>query len=162
MSTDKEPTRIRVQLPLPLDVVVSLTRAVGVLYPNAMIDNTDSRHLTFVVDQSDRAPRVSKKALAAAKAESSEHEAQATNFKDGTLTTTVPEALEVFAEYAYIALIGTDGAVNYLEQKMHHKASGRDLVFCVAWSKGQTPHELRMAAENRADELQRRIDDADD
>ncbi|OHU76045.1 hypothetical protein [Mycobacteroides chelonae] len=41
--TAGEPTTVAFNLPLPMDVVVTLTRAIGVLYPDALMDATGSR-----------------------------------------------------------------------------------------------------------------------
>lgn len=148
--TDEE---IRIQLPLALDVAGSVTQAVGALYPGAMISTSDPRVLAIQIPDASRRKRVSKKALASLKVDSDspETDSQMTRFDGQTLSTTVPEALQILGRYALAVLEGVNGVANYVEQQMTIP-SGRRLHFAVSWTEKQTPHELRLIAEHERDE----------
>jgi hypothetical protein len=147
---------IRIALPLSMDVAGSLLKAIGVMWPGACMGTSDPHTMTVVIPDAERRPKGSRKALVAAKdtSDGPEVDSQITRFDGQTLTATVPEALQEMAGYAAIILRNTDGAINYVEQEMTDTATGKQLVFSVAYSKGQTPHALRIKAEARVAELE--------
>jgi len=158
-STDRTP--IRIGLPLPMDLVMSLTNAIGTMYPDATMGGDGPGYgseLVLNVSHDDRRPKATKKALRDAKVTSAdpEDELEMAGFKNGTLTVNTPrEAAERLATWAHTLLAGQDAA-NYVEQ-VATDGEGRRLVLIAAWSEEQTPHELRLAAERRAEEAETRL-----
>lgn len=147
---------IRIAYPLALDVAASITKAIGLMWPDAMIDTTDSRHLTIRLPN--RPKRVAQKLVKAQKVESAEDTptADITDW-DGETLTVATDPQHALAEWAYALLeAGGEAAVNYVEQEATTK-EGRKLVVIAAWSKEQTPHKLRMLAEKRAEAAESKL-----
>lgn len=155
-------TQIKIALPLPMDMVSSLVRAIGTMYPDATMSGNGSGYgaeLVLNVPESNRRAKGSKKALAAAKvpADDPASEPELTGFGDGGISMTTPkEAAENLAVWAYTLLTSVD-ATNYVEQAAHHPETGQRLAVVACWTDRQTPHELRLAAERRADEAEARL-----
>lgn len=149
--------RVAIQYPVPLDVAANLAKAVGIMYPDSTIRTDDPRSGTCMVfDLKTRKGRSSKKALLEDLAD--EADADLLGFADGVMKVGTPlEATANLAYWAQIMLTGSPGALNYVEQAVTDPESGR--VFCVTacWSKEQTPHQLRMVAEERAARAEARV-----
>jgi len=147
--------RICIQYPIPLDVSANIIAALGAMYPDATIRTDDPRSRNaMVIDLGARTARSNKRRIAAEMIEP-EVDAEVSGFADGTLSVSTPrEAVVALAEWAHIALAGMDAA-NYIEQAATLPADGdrpeRTLLVTACWSRGQTPHELRQAAEKRAE-----------
>lgn len=148
--------RICIMYPIPLDVSGNIILALGTMYPDAVIRTDDPRSdRSLVIDLGTRKARSSKRRIVA-EMETEESEAEITGLGDGVMQFTTPkEATETLAIAANIMLTSHE-ATNYVEQLVHMN-DGRSFVFHAAWSKGQTPHELRMKAEARIVELEARI-----
>jgi hypothetical protein len=149
--------RVAVQYPVPLELAANLTKAIGIMYPDATIRTDDPRSGTCMVfDLGGRKGRSSKKALLEDMAD--ETDADLLGFGDGVMKVGTPqEATANLAYWAQIMLSVSPEALNYVEQTVTDPESGR--VYCVTacWSKEQTPHELRMAAEERATRAEARV-----
>jgi hypothetical protein len=143
--------RIEIRYPLPLDVAAALTNAIGTMWPDAKIDTRTSDALAIILPA--KTPkRVSKKALRA-EADIPDPDSEVTRFDGQTLTATTPREISAcLADLGYQLLTATEGAENYVEMEASD-LDGKRIVFSVAWSKAQTPHHLRQAAEHRASEL---------
>lgn len=147
--------RICIQYPMPLDVSANIIAALGAMYPDATIRTDDHRSgRAMVIDLGTRTARSNKRRLAGEMTKPIV-DAEVSGWSDGTLSVTTPrEAVEMLAEWARIVLTGMDAA-NYVEQGATLPADGehpeRTLLVTACWSRGQTPHELRMAAEKRAE-----------
>lgn len=162
-AADKE-TRIQIRLPLSLEVVAALTQAVGTMWPEATIDMTSGDHITMVVP--DRRPkRPSQRRLRDIAAEHARTpEAPEADLNritaDGTVTVGLgdgDEAWQQLAWWAYSVLTATEGATNYVEQKVHTElpdGKPATLVVSAAWAPSRTPHELRRQAEADLQRLQ--------
>jgi hypothetical protein len=146
-------TPIRLGLPLPLDVVISLTNAIGAMYPSAKIKtNSGYEEMVIVIDDDQRRPRVGKKKLAAAKntSEDPANEQDVLAWDDDHLVTSTPEELSLYLGGACAHLLASnESAVNYMEMQVTYK--GKPYVVAACRSKGQTPHALRMKAEQERD-----------
>ena len=153
---------IRVRLPLKLDIAAALTKAIGVMWPEAVM-LTDGLGGDLVAGiPKDAKARAAKRPLAAVAQ-------QARDSEPGTVTGIEPngmtvamepsEAIHALADWAYTALSATDGAANYVEQEAWADLGGesRRLVVIAAWSPEQTPARLREEAERRARELEAQL-----
>lgn len=150
---------LRIELPLPLDVVATVTKMAGSVYPGATISTKDPRHLTICIPAKERGRRGSVKAAKAAKQVSEDpgQEAELTNFVDGTVSTTFPrEPGLILAECAASYIDAFPDADNYVEQEVTTK-DGRRFTFAVCRSRQQTPHQLRQNAEAEVVRLKARI-----
>lgn len=156
---------IRVRLPLKLDIAAALTKAIGIMWPEAvMLTDGLGGDLVAGIPKGAKA-RAAKRPLAAAAQ-------QARDSEPGTVTGIGPDGLTVamepsgairaLADWAYTVLSTVDGAVNYVEQEVWTDAGdeSRRLVVIAAWSDEQTPARLREAAEQRARELEAQLADA--
>lgn len=150
MSTDR---RICVMYPIPLDVSGNIIMALGTMYPDAVIRTDDPRSRDgLVIDLGTRKARSSKRRITA-EMDTEESEATLTGLGDGMIQFATPkEATETLAVAANIMLTSHE-ATNYVEQEVHME-DGRSFVFHACWSKGQTPHELRIKAEKRAEKAE--------
>lgn len=147
MSTDE--TRVRIDLPLPLDVAATLTKLIGAAYPSCTMEGL-GRSLIFVIPAGARAKAVSKRA---AKPVPAEGDTVLNKFStDGTVDMTIstPEELAAacldimrtaFAEYP--------DAKNYLEQRLWDKKDNRAYAMTFQRVEGLTAHELRREAEDK-------------
>jgi len=142
-----------------MDVAGPLLKAIGTMWPESKIDGTVTHSLSVVLPEKRRAPRrTTKKALT--EGISDEHlDSELTSFDGSILRATTPD--DVRAELAYLAhsmLTSTEGAINYVEFEATDTETDRKFVVSCSWSEAQTPHQLRLAAEKRADDLQRKLD----
>lgn len=156
---------IRIRLPLKLDLAAALTKAIGVMWPEAVM-LTDGLGGDFVAGIPKGAKaRTAKRPLAAAARQARDSEpGTVTGIEPDGLTVAMEpsEAIRALAEWAYTALSATDGAANYVEQEVWSETDGesRRLVVIAAWSPEQTPARLREEAERRVRELEAQLADA--
>lgn len=146
---------------IPLDVAGTLLNLVGAAYPATTV-SSDHRGMTFHIDPADRVddPEVLERA-AELKVAADEFtlETYLRQLGDGAVAVTLPQVLAatlvglaegMFAEH------GQD--VNYLETTCTSTTHpGQRWAVIVARSAGRTPHELRRAAETRADRAEAEI-----
>lgn len=156
---------IRVRLPLKLDIAAALTKAIGIMWPEAVM-LTDGLGGDFVAGIPKGAKaRAAKRPLANAARQARDSEpGTVTGIESNGMTVAMEpsEAIHALAEWAYTALSATDGAANYVEQEVWTDVGGesRRLVVIAAWSPEQTPARLREEAERRVRELEAQLADA--
>lgn len=148
--------RVRIEYPVPLDVAGNLTKALGLMYPDATIRSDDPKSDTcLVLDLGSRTARVSKKRLTEELLEPVD--ADLVRMRDGTVGVSTPEEAKAgLAEWAAVLLMSQD-AFNYVEQPVTDRETGRTFLVTACWSAGQSPHELRMVAEKRAEVAEARV-----
>ncbi|WUT94725.1 hypothetical protein SUAREZ_77 [Mycobacterium phage Suarez] len=156
-----DPVKVRIRLPLEMDVASTLIKIIGKTWPRTIIGTPESdllqdRELVLLIDQQDR----HKSAKAAKKYRELRENASPWT---GWLTKLSPDGVGIAPEewltktWAHIArqmFEQNPAAANYTESTVFDAETGQRYVFWCARSEGQTPHELRMAAEKRAEELE--------
>jgi hypothetical protein len=161
-----DPTRIAIDLPLPLDVAGTLSALIGLAYPSAKIDTRGGRQLWFMVDGADRARMPGKKRAAAVKEYAPEDPVEGGDVThvDGTGWSVAPhEDVALALADMVTRILDADGEAgeNYLEwQLSDRKDPSKQYVVYAARSKAQTPHALRTAAERALAQCQRELADA--
>jgi hypothetical protein len=167
---DDEPIAVRIDLPLPTDVVSTLIKIVGLTYPRTMISDDHhtwkddhhtwkhERQLVLKLDPRDRHKN----------AKAMREYRKLRDNADGWVgwTTEVgpngigigPHELlaKMWVEMARESLKKFE-APNYIESKVYDPDDHTDYTFYVARSHEQTPHELRMEAEKRAEKAETRV-----
>ena len=145
---------------IPFDVTASLVQAAGAMYPGTTMG---AGRQTFgrVDGFSMRIPAADRRAGRAAPPDSvariepdpDDRSCGVTGFDGATLScSTPPQASQQLARWAH-TLLADNEAVNYVEQAAY-LPDGRRLVVTACWSETQTPHELRVAAEQRAEQAE--------
>lgn len=156
---------IRVRLPMKLDLAAALTKAIGVMWPEAvMLTDGFGGDLVAGIPKDAKA-RAAKRPLAAAAQQARDSEpGTVTGIESNGMTVAMEpsEAIHALADWAYTALSATDGAANYVEQEVWTDAGdeSRRLVVIAAWSPEQTPARLREEAERRVRELEAQLEGA--
>lgn len=149
---------------IPAHVLATIMTLIGAAYPDAQMGPGQwaGRGFGLVLPEGAKPKRVSKKAAKEAVEEPDEYEVGFVGWDGESLSTTVPEELaHHLARVAYAWLSAVEGAVNYIEQTVTHpEHPDKPLVFSVAWSKGQTPHEIRQRVERERDMLAQAMWDA--
>jgi hypothetical protein len=150
----EESVEVAIALPLPMDVVGSVLKAMGTMWP-AATTSTSARpgHMVVRIPNRARKPKGSQKALRAA-LQTTDDPGNEPELMPGSaadpdvLTVSVPEpAAKVLASLA-LEMLADPLAVNYVEQTLTYQ--DKRLVVIACWSPNQTPHALRLAAEARA------------
>lgn len=153
-------TPIDIGLPLPLEVAGTLMALVGAAYPDCVIDTTGARGngLHIVIPAGSRTRKVGKaearKTRAVVEGEDGPSGNQFAGFStgaDGKVAATLLSEDEVIHSLAAgaLAILERHEAENYVEWTL--TSDGRSLAVSACWSESQTPHQLRLAAEARAD-----------
>lgn len=148
-------TDIAIKLPLPLSVSGTLMNLVGAAWPDAQIvDNQDGiltggKHVVFRIPDAPAKP-VDADAVAQAVVEPGEDDLDLLELGPNGVSMTRPKHLSAaMLQIMLNAFAEHIDAVNYLENKVHDPSEGKVYVMIFARSEGQTPHELRMAAEEK-------------
>lgn len=144
---------VRLELPLPADMVASIIAACAAMWPDTTIATGGAQWradmLTLLVPA--RRPKVSgRRTLAGCRVDGVGEVGELTELSDRRTSVLLPEeARDALAEVALAFITGVD-AINYVEQTLTlpvpHNGHTR-LVFTVQWADGKTPHELRCEAE---------------
>lgn len=155
-------TLVSIDLPLPLDITGSLLAAVGSMYPNAQIvTDGDPAKLTLAIADADRAgldgdgmpaqiPRPTP----------ADTEALLTSLRDGSIGVSPPEWFAKMMLSICAEIVEASSAENYVEMTLHGKGPDgepRTWAVVVARSHDQTPHQLRIAADQRAERYAERL-----
>lgn len=152
-------TDIAIQLPLPMSVSATLMNLVGAAWPDAeMVNNKDGiltggRHMVLrVPDRPARTPEPD--AIAAAIVEPGTDDVDLLELGPQGISISRPQQMSAMMLQVMIESFAENpDAVNYLENKVRDPDTGNEYVLIFARSSGQTPHELRMAAEQRVDSV---------
>ena len=158
--------KLRIQLPLPLDIAGAVMQAIGKVYPGTTIRTEDElpgpRHMVFNITADDRENADSRLDDLDGDLEADPDDgltagAQLLSIGDGCAAFTLPDWIQqlliplfesAFAEYPT--------AENYLEIPVRTE-DGRTWSVCILRPNGSTPHELRTQAEARADRAEARV-----
>lgn len=146
-------TDIAIKLPLPMSVTGTIMNLVGAAWPDAMIvDNQDGiltggKHMVLRIPDAPPA-EVSNEQLAAAKVQPGEDDVDVHELGPQGISVGRPEQLSaMMLEILLASFEDNPDAVNYLESKVRDPKTYQEYVLIFARSQGQTPHQLRMAAE---------------
>lgn len=154
-------TSITIELPLPLDVSGQLLRAIGSIYPHAQIQTNPARTHTLVVEipDSDRfadidgdldAETTGDPAFVPAAPITPDAEMLLTSVRDGSFGMSAPEFLMSVLAGLVSDVLDDPAALNYVEIPAL-RPDGTCVTVTACRSEAQTPHQLRLAAETRAD-----------
>lgn len=164
-TSSLDDTLVELALPLPADVLVTLTRLIGLAYNDVMIETTGRRpdHMSLRIPHDSRCrTRTSAKKIRAAKEHlEDEHEAILKRFgPGGEMSLIAPQHLaSTLIAGARTIFSDNPDAENYIEYDVYDKEDHQPYLVTVARGKNRTPHQLRLAADEARDKLQQRIDD---
>ena len=161
MTVTTTRTDITLRGAIPLDVAGTLMRLVGSAYPSTTV-SSDHRGMTFHIDPSDRVEDESVLERAAELRVAADEWTLDTYLRqlgDGAVEVSLPAILTAtLAGLAEGMFAEHDQDVNYLETTCSSTTHpGQRWAVIVARSAGQTPHELRRAAETATDRANREI-----
>lgn len=139
MTADQ--TRIEVQLPLPADVAGTLMKLIGTAYPRARMEAAASR-MVFVIDGSQRPLPVDEFTP-----DTRDGDTVITNMGGSTFGFSSESLAAAMLEVVEGALADTPEAINYIEQQLYSRTTGKRYVMTFQHADGKTPHELRLEAE---------------
>lgn len=144
-------TRVSIKLPLPLDIIQTLGRVLGSVYPSTKMA-TDAQpgslgqELVYWVSSEDRAASLdTDDPEVVAVPSAGDVEALLTSVRDGSLGFSVPEYFTLMMGEMVGDILADDSIDNYIE--MGVVKEGKRYSIIAARSEGQTPHALRQAAE---------------
>lgn len=150
-------TEIAIQLPLPMSVSATLMKLVGAAWPAAeLVDSKgglfgSDRHMVLRIPDAP-ARDVSAEEVADVVVAPGPDDVDLLELGPGNIAVRRPEQLSaMMLEIMQAGFEEHPDAVNYLENHVQDPKTGKEYVLIFARSAGQTPHELRMAAEARAD-----------
>lgn len=144
--------KIRVRLPLPLNVSAQLMRAVGCLWPDAKILPAGSAEMVFGIP--DTIADVTDEQLEACADDTDDGGAMIQAFTPGRLNIAPGHELALFLADGLADAFPPE-AVNYIEMPL---VDGRTIV--VLRRHGASPHQLRQIAEDRVAQLEQQLTDA--
>lgn len=148
---------------IPFDVTASLVQAVGAMYPGTTMGagqqtfgRVDGFSLRIPAADRRAGPATPPGSVARTEPDPADPSCGVTGFDGATLScSTPPQASQQLASWAH-TLLADNEAVNYVEQAAY-LPDGRRLVVTACWSETQTPHELRVAAEQRAEQAETQL-----
>lgn len=156
-APDDAAVEITVNLPLPVDVAATLTRAIGAIWPNSTMDmgNYSSR-MTFRISAADRlADNLELDEVRQARiAMREELEGTITGIGAGEVRGIPAEDYLNYVAALAEAFLDEHGAANYVEQTLI-VPDGRRITVTTQWVHGQTPVEHRDAARAEAARMHR-------
>lgn len=149
MERVEDLTDIRIDGPLPASVVGTLIKLIGAAWPDAMMaDPGRGGGLLFKVRG--KAKKVKKKNLKQLKMKPIEDDTLVNTAGPDGISVAPPEVLAAaMLDGARAAFSEYPDAENYLESVVIDREENKRYVMIFARSKEQTPHELRMAAEQK-------------
>jgi hypothetical protein len=155
--SETEDVRVRIALPLPLDVAGTITALISAAYPNSTLDTRGAGYeLVAVIPDGDRRPkRVGKRAVAELKDTTDDPDNTPSLVRwgeDGMPRFSSPEHAQLAIAYACAMLLAPVEIVNYLGWEVSTTDNQRFYV-AACRSEGQTPHALREHAEQQRDAL---------
>lgn len=145
---------IRIGLPLPMDVVGSLMHALAVMYPDGAIDAKRSRvgEMVAVIPDVSRYAKVDDRELQAAKVTTDDPKMEGllAQWDADGMGISFPEYTRLRLSEICVAILSHEEAPNYLEWPVT-APDGQRYAVAACRSMGQTPHALRMQAEQERD-----------
>lgn len=156
-TADDDAVTITVNLPLPVDVAATLTRAIGAIWPNTSIDMSDySSRLSFQVTAADRlADDLDLDAVRHARvALRHDLEGDLTRIGDGQVGGQLPQEYTSYMAAMAEAFLDHYDADNYVEQTLT-APDGRRIIVTTQWANGNTPVEHRDGARAETARMQR-------
>lgn len=146
MSSDS--TRVTVSLPLPADVAGTIMKLIGTAYPSARMEAGHGA-MVFLIDDDARPVEVDEFTP-----ETREGDTLITKLDAGTFGFSSETLAAAMLEVVEGTLENTPGAINYIEQKLYSRTTGKRYAMTFQREDGKTPHELRTAADTEVDHLQ--------
>lgn len=143
MSAD---VKIRIDLPLPMDVAGTLMKLVGLAYPDALMEG-NGRSMTFVLPEGTR-PRKVAKTKAKAETVLDETTDLLEIGPDGISISTPEHLAAACLEIMKTSFEQYPDAKNYLEQKVYDRATHKHYAMTFQRVEGKSPAELRTQAED--------------
>lgn len=146
---------------IPFDIVASICGAIGHLYPNAKMGPGNPDGVCLIIPSGDRQADTFDQNTASATKLAADPDLSddygITSWDGQTLSGTVgADYRQQLAAWAYTLLTESGDAFNYVEQQIR-TPEGRPFLVTAAWSEQQTPHQLRMKAEQRADTAEQEL-----
>lgn len=148
---------ITINLPLPVDVAATLTRAIGAIWPNTTMDMSDyAGHMTYRVTAADRLAddldleQVRQEQVAMR----DELEGTINRIGSGDVGGELPQKYTQYLAALAEAFLAHHGAANYVEQTLS-APDGRRISVTTQWAHGQTPVEHRNDARAEAARMHR-------
>lgn len=148
-------TQIAVRLPLPLGVAGAIMELVGTAWPGSTIVPQEGgglfgpRELVMAIGDHDPVPVDPAEARALAEKAGLDGPMLEKFGPDGLSLSGTEAFNEPLVKACTAGFAANPDAVNYLEYELMRSDDDRRYVVIFARSKGQTPHELRQAAEQR-------------
>lgn len=152
MSAD---VKIRIDLPLPMDVAGTMMRLVGTAYPDALMEGRGGS-MTFIIPDGARPRKVSK---AKAKPDQvMEVETDLLEIGPEGISISTPEHLAAACLHVMeSAFEQFPDAKNYLEQRCYNRETHKGYVMTFQRMDGKSAHELREEAERKLAAAEARI-----
>lgn len=152
MAKKKAPVDINVLTPLPAGVVATLGALIEAAWPGTELGGVPAGHNRIVFQIPDQTPRLVPQAQAAAMVTPPDAEGEPDVYglgPEGIRVATPVEVAEALLPVLQTAFEENPGAQNYLEMPIRDGESGHTYLLTFCRSAGQTPHELRAAAEEK-------------
>lgn len=158
LNTDDDMVKIRIELPLPMDISGTLLNAIGLTWPGAVIaQDTNSRgdwdrHMVVGIPAAQRHKSVKAAEKYAKRKQylSADADSDITELGPDGVSFSWPNYLaQSWVAMAMQCWEKFPDAKNYLESTVFNRDTNERYVFYVAKSEGKTPHALRKAAEKR-------------
>lgn len=160
VSTPSDTVDIKIATPLPSSVLLTLANLVDAAWPGSSWVTNDDQHTNQVVFRVNNAVRqaISADDAADLRKEAAEDDVIFTGVGPEGVSVLTP--LEVSANLLPLiktTFAGYEDATNYLEMPVRDPSDGRVYLLTFCRSAQQTPHELRMAAEQQLADARQRI-----
>lgn len=150
MSTTTKPLSLTLSSPAPMHLIGTILNLISQTYPEAQMTTARPGEALRLEIPEDAQPQGA--------AEPKDHILEAMRVDTAGIKIATPQELVAQLTTAVDAALEAEPlAVNYLEQGV--VIQGRGYAISLCRSGEQTPHELRMAAERRADEAEARLRD---
>lgn len=138
-------TKIKIHLPLPMDVAGTLMRIIGTSYPEALMEG-NSGTMTFLIPERSRPRKVPKTKAKPDQREDLDSELLEIG-PDG-ISISTPEVLAAAAlQIMKASFQQFPDAKNYLEQRCYDRETHKGYAMTFQRVEGNTPHEMRQKAE---------------
>lgn len=155
MSKINESVKIDIALPLPMPVVGTLMKLIGVAYPTAEIANSHSG-LRFLVPANAQPEEIPEDFTPEP---SGDNDVNVTQFgPDGISVNTPTELAAICLHVMKKTFEEFPDAKNYLETQCFDRGTGKSYILTFKRNEGKTPHEMRQLAEKERDEARAELE----